>query len=49
MSIIRQLAKFDRYTKAETDIKIVALSPPTDLTGYYTKAETDVKIVALNL
>ena len=48
MSIIRQLAKFDRYTKAETDVKIVALSPPTDLTDYYTKAETDIKIVALS-
>jgi hypothetical protein len=28
----------DRYTKAETDAKIVALSPPTDITG---KADTN--------
>jgi len=38
----------DRYTKAETDLKIVALSPPTDLSNYYTKAETNSKIVSLS-
>ena len=47
-SKIRILAEFDRYTKAETDVKVVELSPPTDLSNYYTKTETDSNIVLLS-
>jgi len=36
------------YTKAETDGKVVELSPPTDLSNYYTKAQTDSNIVTLS-
>lgn len=35
------------YTKAETETKIVALSPPTDLAAYYTKTQNDSIITAL--
>ena len=43
----RVLAEFDVYTKAQTDGKVVELSPPTDLSDYYTKAQTDSNISAL--
>lgn len=44
----RVLAEFDVYTKAQTDGKVVELSPPTDLSDYYTKAQTDSNIVTLS-
>jgi hypothetical protein len=47
-SRIRQLASFDFYSKAQTDGKVVELSPPTDLSNYYTKSQTDSNIVTLS-
>ena len=46
-SRIRQLASFDFYSKAQTDVKVVELSPPTDLSNYYTKSQTNGKVVEL--